>query len=713
MSDDPNLIDRPLTSPQDDLLERDAFVEGLVRTLITDRQDADGNIVGRKSTGYVVGLTGQWGSGKSTILHFVEAELLKLEHVTVALFNPWIFKGRDELLAGFFVALRDALGKSRKENVRDLRATLHQYWSAITFIGKGGAAVVDLMGGSGAASAIITTGVESLDPGLPPPLSPLQERRSLESKLRKADQAVVVLIDELDRVEDDEVRAVAQLIKAVGDIDGISYLVAYDDQRVVEALGRGDTKEERHTSGAHYLEKIIQYPVPVRPIFHADAKALLEAALSANSNSDFDWDELVEDKIFRWILFDIETPRDVKRLVGSYSIIHEAVRGEINRLDVLAYCWILVKCPLLRKAISENIDKVVDDPSLEEMYARGLEGMSGGHRAPSVEKVLGSSAKKYSRLLGLLFPRFSGARGAEEFYGDRISARQNLIRLLYLGNPPDMVPRRVIEQLWRQEEPDAILDAFQVHSTKSTIRPLINRVEDLVESLPPEGDSRFWCSLSKFLVRDSDWLSEPDASKAVATDAGDVLVRMGLRNDALRERVRAVYFELIKQGDLILAPHLLRKFLVHFGLSKYSTRIRDDDHIVSREEAVDLLSSEIERYKQAILSGFVLKRIPTMSAIFAVSNAKCWDEKMRSAFTRQLKRPEALSTFAAQTVPPGFTIDREALDELMNADEIHEYVNSLGPPTNWVPNELIALSVRRLTKVFEGVNIMFMEEEDD
>jgi predicted KAP-like P-loop ATPase len=94
---------------------------------------------------------------------------------------------------------------------------------------------------------------------------------------------VVVLIDELDRVEDEEVRAVARLVKAVGDIRGISHLVAYDPKRVVDALGRG-VGEERSRSGEAYLEKLVQLVVPMRPLLDYEILALLRRTLEAQGH---------------------------------------------------------------------------------------------------------------------------------------------------------------------------------------------------------------------------------------------------------------------------------------------------------------------------------------------------------------------------------------------------------------------------------------------
>ncbi|WP_291196758.1 P-loop NTPase fold protein [Hyphomonas sp.] len=710
MEHDHNLIDRALTDPKHDLLERDSFVKGLTRALVREVSDPNGNIIGRESTSYVVGLTGEWGLGKSTVLNFVYSELETLDHVSVALFNPWIFNGRDELLNGFFSVLRESFKKSQVEQMREVQAALDDYWVAIGVLGDGVAAAADAAGASGGASGIWSWFYKTFRPGQPKVLSPLRQREILEEKLRASKQAVVVLIDELDRIEDDEVRAVAQLVKAVGDIQGISYLVSYDERRVVDALGRG-CGEERFVSGSRYLEKIIQYPVPIRPIFSGDAKVLLQASLAANKNSDFSWDDVIKDEIFQTILRGLVTPRDVKRLIGSYSILHETVRGELRSLDVLAYCWILVKAPLLRNAIASNIEKLVDDPSSEdisiEMLRKELDGKS-----ESVVDILGREAAAYSDLLPLLFPRFGKERSSEAFNGDRLSKRENLIRMLYLGNPPDLMPRKSIELLWRQEEPQAITSILKEHIQANTIRNLISRLEDVFESLPEHSDSKVWCCLSDVLVRSTDWISEPEESGNVASEAAEILVRLGLRTPALKVRVQRIIESLIAHGDLVFTAFVIRRLGVHFGFVEDSTRERVDEHIFGREDAKKLIYSEVARYRIAILDGFALRRLPTLSAIFAVSNLNRWDEELRNSFTQQLKRPEAICTFSALAVPPGYVIERTSLDNLMHADEIQSYLTGLGPPLNWIENDWIAMTVRRLVRILEGKSTWHLDDED-
>lgn len=67
--------------------------------------------------GYVFGLHGEWGSGKSTILNFVRAYLAKWKEETAPetsnlewfSFEPWIVSGHQDLAAAFFKVLSETL----------------------------------------------------------------------------------------------------------------------------------------------------------------------------------------------------------------------------------------------------------------------------------------------------------------------------------------------------------------------------------------------------------------------------------------------------------------------------------------------------------------------------------------------------------------------------------------------------------------------------
>jgi predicted KAP-like P-loop ATPase len=76
--------------------------------------------------GYVIGLHGRWGSGKTTAVNFVleylkkhnqetEDNSEKVEHIE---FRPWIVSGHQDLMATFFKLLSEHLGPSESKAKR-------------------------------------------------------------------------------------------------------------------------------------------------------------------------------------------------------------------------------------------------------------------------------------------------------------------------------------------------------------------------------------------------------------------------------------------------------------------------------------------------------------------------------------------------------------------------------------------------------------------
>src|ERR1700719_2521885 len=91
--------DQPLVNPADDKLDRDHFSEEIARSLA--------NWQGHDSL--VLSLSGEWGTGKSTIKNFI---IHHLRHkATVLEFNPWQWSGQDKLLEAFLWQLGAIFGK--------------------------------------------------------------------------------------------------------------------------------------------------------------------------------------------------------------------------------------------------------------------------------------------------------------------------------------------------------------------------------------------------------------------------------------------------------------------------------------------------------------------------------------------------------------------------------------------------------------------------
>ena len=290
--------------------------------------------------GYVIGIHGQWGTGKSTAINFILAYLNKhnAEHeddqVIHIDFRPWIVSGHQHLIAAFFKILSERLGPKESKCVRLWRKILRLINGTTDNLVDAAATVALTVDPSGIAvgfganvakksvNALISSFLE--DPSLQAAYENLKEQ------LGRSNKRFLVTIDDIDRLEDDDVRSVMQMVKSIGRLPNLVYLLSYDRDIVWDAL---DQKVNR--AGPRFAEKIVQQEIELpRPSRNALLAILDEeiAFLTTNTPNTARWHYIVRDGINRWI----RSPRDVVRLSNAVKFSWPAMEGEIDPQDLLA-----------------------------------------------------------------------------------------------------------------------------------------------------------------------------------------------------------------------------------------------------------------------------------------------------------------------------------------------------------------------------------------
>jgi len=245
--------------------------------------------------GYVIGLHGEWGSGKSTFVNFVVEYLKKYnaEHEDRQIvhidFRPWIVSGHQDLVAAFFKLLSTKLGSKDGFWKRHWKRLLESSDGTADRLVDAAATVaitVDPSGGliSGLTSKIAKRSVNSaIDRFLKD--SSLQEAyEDLKRQLVRRGKRFLVTIDDIDRLAAKDIRSTMQMVKSIGCLPNVVYLLAYDREIVWTALDQGIDRV-----GPRFAEKIVQQEMELpRPNRHAllsilDQELAFLFALSDNS----------------------------------------------------------------------------------------------------------------------------------------------------------------------------------------------------------------------------------------------------------------------------------------------------------------------------------------------------------------------------------------------------------------------------------------------
>jgi hypothetical protein len=411
------VADRPIATPAEDRLGLGPFVDGLARSLLSDDR--------RYARGVVLGLEGEWGSGKSSVLNLVHASLERqvLEQargkLTVVRFDPWLISGRDDLVRAF---ARELLAETRPGPLdREQRRVLERI---ALFVERLAPATETLVPGAGkAVVGLVRAALGRPQPGLE------ELRRDVRAALSAIDWPIVVLIDELDRVEDAEVRTMAQLVRSVMDFPRISYLLAYDRSRVAEALGAGD-----RARGEAYLEKIVQLRSPVPAQRPRTLRAVLQSEFRASLEG--------KPPILRppiWVKLSalgeaaipqlIRTLRDIRRTLDIFVALEPILRHEIEPVDLLGWSMLLAKAPTIVETLRERIGDL--EHADTSQFRQIIEDLPKGAHSDAVGVILldvGAGVDWENR------------RSDLQALGDRLSNPERLLWTLTMGTHTPRVP---------------------------------------------------------------------------------------------------------------------------------------------------------------------------------------------------------------------------------------------------------------------------------
>jgi predicted KAP-like P-loop ATPase len=415
--------DRPITSISQDRLGRGVFAKYLARCML-DHQNPES---------LVIGLYGGWGTGKTSLINlaleeirFASSNMLDNEKPIILNFSPWSYSGQGQLIYGFFRRLSSELRQCPDlENGVEIINLLELYVSFFTqqpvpkplrmksrFLAK-------LKNNPFKKTPREPKKDYAWDSGR----DPTQVKAQLNELLKKQKHKIIICIDNISRIEANEINQILQIVKSMGDYANTIYLLSLDKEQVVKAINQTHNGE-----GNEYLDKLVQLPFAVPTISKQDVESLLFDRLQpviqlARENT---WNTAYwADIYFSSLKYFFNSCRDITRYVNTLSFSFAFVKDVVNTVDFFSLTAIEVFAPRILYGIRENKDLFTD--LLDNVYEVNAEQL---HKDKiRCDEILARDAtipkEILLKLLMHLFPRMRNVyMPHEHFYHSPSAARE-------------------------------------------------------------------------------------------------------------------------------------------------------------------------------------------------------------------------------------------------------------------------------------------------
>lgn len=385
-------LDKPITDTENDFLNRNDFAIKLAKSISN----------WRNKESWVIALTGDWGSGKTSIKNLMVKELKKAGNpIHIIEFSPWEWASQESINQAFFNEISIKLGKEKAntqlQSLSKKWNKLGYYFNNINAFSEPTVKLLPVIIGSiiiilnsFAFKSISNQSIELLvemvvavfglwfilAKGMGDYIKSRNERinylinenkqsvselkTDIAKDLEQIDNPILIVLDDLDRLTPSQLMTITQLVKANSDFLNIIFLLLYSKSIVEEKL------TDKNQNGTAYMEKIIQvdFAVPkvdTNLIINLLNKKLDEitTSLTIKNKSDV-YDETYLSHVFNEgkLVNYFKDLRNLYRFLNSFEFnVNSFIKNdflEVNFTDLFAIEVIRLFEPKLYEGIINN-----------------------------------------------------------------------------------------------------------------------------------------------------------------------------------------------------------------------------------------------------------------------------------------------------------------------------------------------------------------------
>lgn len=427
-------LDKPITEAENDLLNRNDFAVKLAKSISS----------WRNKESWVIALTGDWGSGKTSIKNLMVKELKKAENpIHIIEFSPWEWADQELITQSFFNELsKDLAIESNDKKTKEVAEKFKKYayyLGHIQSVSEPAIKVLPLIFGalmlinnffseefSNFVIAVIgiwlvvfqglgkffelkVNRLEYLSKENKKSL--FEVKQDIQKSLDTFNSPILIILDDLDRLSSSQLLTITQLVKANSDFTNIIFLLLYSKSIVEEKL------TDKNQNGTAYMEKIIQvdFAVPkadISRIISLFNEKLNEIVLNLNvqNKSDIYDNEYLSEVFNKGELINyFKDLRNLYRFLNSFEFnLNSFIKDdylEVNFTDLFAIEVIRLFEPKLYQGIIINKDFLIKNFNFQNI-GRKSDNQKEEYLLKANEFLAEFDGFKAEECLKIIFPLF-------------------------------------------------------------------------------------------------------------------------------------------------------------------------------------------------------------------------------------------------------------------------------------------------------------------
>ncbi len=297
------------------------------------------NIVRNSHPKFTIGIFGDWGTGKTTLINAVDKVLQTDKDLIRIRLEPWRYKQEQFPLVSLLKSIAFALPAEKQFQV--LKQKLET--SAINYLKKTPDILTSII--SKYASEEDEISDEMLDTFKRELNSKIQLIAELDRdtvyfdgleeikkelrNLRLDNPAfrIIVFVDDLDKCPPKRALEILELIRIFHDIEGFVYIIGISHDMIIKFSNIENNKMS--IDGEHYIKKLIQIPITLPKWSNHDIVNLVKDLIKKGMIHD-KFKDVVEKNIDLISVAIDNNPREIKRFLNNFFVAHEIFSGKKN-----------------------------------------------------------------------------------------------------------------------------------------------------------------------------------------------------------------------------------------------------------------------------------------------------------------------------------------------------------------------------------------------